>query len=177
VGWKVWNWCIASQTSLPHLRVWCYPDFPAPYPYQVYTFMRVRASTMVTAHSKADISISPTISIHLNTTNIFKFIKVWVIIKQSKPIELSTNIWLVSQEKPDLKLDEFVVVSSGEIRSLTEHIRKEGTFTDTGKRIQFNPNLWGEVWKLKPEHLALLHEKETQDAITTNKHQHSYRPH
>jgi len=133
---------------------------------------------MVTAHSMASISISPTLSIHLNTTKIFKFIKVWAIVKQSEPIEVSTNIWLLSEEKPDIRMDEFVVTSSGTIRSLIEWIRKEAIFTDTGKRVQFNTNLWGEVWRLTPEHLALLQEKETQDAKATSEHQseHLHRP-
>ena len=124
---------------------------------------------MVTAHSMASISISPTLGIHLNTTKIFKFIKVWATIKQSEPIEVSTNIWLLSEEKPDIRMDEFVVTSSGTIRSLIEWIRKETIFTDTGKRVQFNTNLWGEVWRLTPEHLALLQEKETCNEQATNR--------
>jgi hypothetical protein len=119
----------------------------------------------------ASILVSPSLSIHLNTTKIFKFIKVWVIVKQSKPIEVSTNIWLLSKEKPDIRMDEFVVTSSGTIRSLIEWIRKEAIFTDTGKRVQFNTNLWGEVWRLTPEHLALLQEKEARDEQTSSEHQ------
>ena len=126
---------------------------------------------MVTAHSMASISISPTLSIHLNTTKIFKFIKVWAIVKQSEPIEISQNIWAYSEEKPDIRMDEFVVTSSGTIRSLIEWIRKEAIFTDTGKHVQFNTNLWGEVWRLTPEHLALLQEKETQDEQAKNSSQ------
>jgi hypothetical protein len=140
--------------------------------------MKVRASTMAPAHSMASISISPTLSIHLNTTKIFKFIKVWAIVKQSEPIEISQNIWAYSEEKPDMKLGEFTITSSGAMRSLIKEVKESGIFIDTGRRVRFNTNLWGEVWRLKPEHLALLQEKETQDEQATSEYQseHLHRP-
>jgi len=126
---------------------------------------------MVTAHNIASISISPTLSIHLKHTRTYQALKVWVGIKQQAPIEISTNTWLLSEAKPETKMDEFVVTSTNELRLLIEQIRKEGIFTDTGKRVRLVTNLWGEVWRLKPEHLALLQEKETQDAKATSEHQ------
>jgi hypothetical protein len=163
------NWVSAISQTLPSTPSGVVlTTSPAPYPYQVCTLMKVRASTMVKVCSMTSILVSPSLSVHLNTTKIFKFIKVWAIVKQSKPIEVSTNIWLLSKEKPDIRIDEFVVTSSGTIRSLIEWIRKEAIFTDTGKRVQFNTNLWGEVWRIRPEHLALLQEKETQDEQATN---------
>ena len=129
---------------------------------------------MVSTHIKASLSHIH-VSISFKQSKIFKFLKVWVITNTSEPIELSTNVWLHSQEKPELKLDEFVVTSSGEIRTLIEQIRKEAIFIDTGKRVQFNTNLWGEVWRLAPEHLALLQEKETQNEQASSEHQSEHR--
>jgi hypothetical protein len=126
---------------------------------------------MAPAHSMASISIRPTLSIHLKHTRTYQALKVWVGIKQQAPIEISINTWLLSEAKPETKMDEFVVTSSGELKPLIEQIRKEAIFIDTGKRVQFNTNLWGEVWRLTPEHLALLQEKETQDAKATSEHQ------
>jgi hypothetical protein len=124
---------------------------------------------MVTAHSMVSTSIGTHIDIQVNTSKIFKFIKVWVISKKMKPIEISQNIWAYSEEKPDLKLGEFTITSSGAMRSLIKEVKESGIFIDTGRRVRFNTNLWGEVWRIRPEHLALLQEKETQNEQATNR--------
>ena len=131
---------------------------------------------MVTTHTMVSISIRPTLSIHLKHTRTYHLLKVWAIVKQCEPIEISVSFWRLSEAKPELKSNEFVVTSTNELRLLIEQIRKEGLFTDTGKRVQFNTNLWGEVWKLKPEHLTLLQEKETRDEQATSEHQSKHRP-
>ena len=108
---------------------------------------------MPNIHTMVSTSIGSHVDIQIKTSRIFKFIKVWAIGKKIKPIEISTNIWLFSEEKPDLRMDEFVVTSVGEMRPLIKEVKETGVFIDTGKRVQFNTNLWGEVWRLRPEHL------------------------
>ena len=130
---------------------------------------------MASTHIKASLSHIHVSTAGVKKNEIFEFLKVWVIVDNAEPIEISTNIWASSKEPPKLRLDEFVINSSGEIRTLIEQIRKEGIFTDTGKRVQFNTNLWGEVWRLTPEHLALLQEKETQHEQAPSEHQSEHR--
>jgi hypothetical protein len=128
-------------------------------------------STMGKAHNIASISISPTLSIHLKYTRVYQLLKVWAVVKQGEPIQISINFWQLSETKPETKMDEFVITSTNELRLLIEQIRKEAIFIDTGKRVRLVTNLWGEVWRLQPAHLALLQEKETQDAKATNNSQ------
>ena len=114
---------------------------------------------MVKVCSKVSQSIGSPLEIWVHITKL-KRLQVFTGCDKFLPIVLSVSP-MVCPKILDLSPIEFAITSTGMIRPLIEEIRKEAIFTDTGKRIQFNPNLWGEVWRLKPEHLALLQEKET----------------
>jgi hypothetical protein len=132
--------------------------------------MTARVSTMVKVCSKASQSIGGPLEIWIHVTKALKHLKVFVACNKFSSTFLSESP-KVCPKILDLTPLEFVVTSIGRKRPLIEEIRKEDIFTDTGKRIQFNTNLWGEVWRLKPEHLTLLQEKETQDEQTTSEYQ------
>jgi hypothetical protein len=85
-------------------------------------------------------------------------------------VVLSELPWFI-KPTPDLKSDEFIIENFGSDQIYIKEVREQQVFIDTGKRVQINTNLWGEVWRLKPEHLALLQEKETQDAKAPSEHQ------
>jgi hypothetical protein len=132
---------------------------------------------MAKAHNIVSISIGPTLRVI--------FYRNEICLKVS--CELKTNPQLpylqISQDWQfcnDIRYDhdEFLVLPIGKDRTLLKEVKESGTFIDTGKRVRFNTNLWGEVWRLNPEHLALLQEKETQDEQAPSEHQseHLHRP-
>jgi hypothetical protein len=67
----------------------------------------------------------------------------------------------------NLQVGEFIVLPVGARRALVKELRLAEIFIDTGRRIEYNPNLWGEIWQLRPEQLSLILKKEADDERQT----------
>ena len=123
---------------------------------------------MAPAHTMASISIGTqlvSVKVYHGKLGNLRVGLVWA---DERYVVLSELPWGI-KPTPNLKSDEFIIENFGSDQIYIKEVREQQVFIDTGKRIQISTNLWGEVWRLTPEHLALLQEKETQDAKATNR--------
>lgn len=124
---------------------------------------------MPNIHSMVSTSMGLTLEVRVYHTKIAKRLKVGVV-HEDFYVVLSEDLFGNQFNHIHHHLDEFVVTSVGEMRPLIKEVKATGVFIDTGKRVQFNTNLWGEVWRLRPEHFTLLQEKEKKDEQAPSEH-------
>ena len=105
--------------------------------------------------------VNSQIEIHAYRNKTFGHLRVGLFCKfKEYPIYTSeTSIDII--EKNNIQFNEFIVAPHNSNRAILKEVRN--CFTDTGKRVQLNNNLWGEVWQLKPEQINQLSEKENQN--------------